>query len=128
MTGHGGGECRAYLVSMPLAEARHLAGISHGWPALPQDRLAATLREWLAGLSRRRGVVQVCEVVTDLTRILGAVPLPQRIVRLDEEAISSLAGLAPDDDFHVKHTAAGPVLSVGAETYLVREEEPGTKL
>jgi len=137
---------------MPLAEARHLAGTGHGWPALPQDRLVAALREWLAGLSRRRGVVQVRNVIAELTRILEAVPLPQRpvcgpfgpagaglwppgrveylgggIVRLDEEAVSFLASLPPDDDFRVTHTDAGPVLSVGAVRYQAREEEPDAK-
>lgn len=153
MTGHDGEEDSTYLVSMPLAEARFLAGTGPGWPAPPQARLAATLHEWLAGLSRRRGgVVQVRKVVTDLTRILESVPLPQRpvcgpfgsgraglrppgrveylgggIVRLDEDAISFLASLAPDDDFHITRTAAGPVLSVGADSYLAREEQPDIK-
>ena len=144
---------RTWLVHMPLAEARHLAGAGHGWPASPQTRLAAALREWVAGISgRRSGVIPVRKVVEDLTLILESVPLPQRplcgpfgpgragprppgqvdylgggIVRLDEDALSSLASLAPSDDFYVTHTSAGPVLSVGADTYLAREEEPDAK-
>lgn len=143
---------RTYLVHLPLAEARHLAGTGHGWPATSQTRLAAALREWLVGLSRRRAaVIPVRKVVADLTLILESVPLPQRplhgpfgpgrtgpppgrvdylgggIIRLDEDAVSSLASLAPGDDFHVIRTDAGPVLSVGTDEYLVREEEPDTK-
>jgi hypothetical protein len=124
---------RTWLVHLPLAEARHLAGTGHGWPATPQMRLAAALREWLAGVSRRRaGVVPVRKVIADLTLILETVPLPQRpvcgpfgpssagprppgrvdylgsgIVRLDEDAITWLASLVPGDDFHVTHTDAG---------------------
>ena len=144
---------RTYLVHLPLAEARHLAGTSHGWPATPQTRLAAALREWLAGLSRRRtGVIPVRKVVADLTLILGSVPLPQRpvcgpfgparvglrppgrveylgggIVRLDEDAISHLASLDPRDDYHVTRSSAGPLLSISTDEYLAREEEPDTE-
>ncbi len=142
---------RTYLVHMPLAEARYLAGTGYGWPAAPHSRLASALREWLASLSRRRsGVVPVRKVIADVTSILEAVPLPQRplhgpfgpgrscpllpgrveylgegVVRLDEAAIGALAGLRGDDDFRVSYTDAGPVLSVGADTYLAREEIPG---
>ena len=141
---------RAYLVHMPAAEARHLAGTCRGWPATPQARLTGALREWLHGISRRRtAVIPVRKVVADLTLILDTVPLPRRpqcgpfgpgragltlpgaveylgdgIVRLDETAISSLAGLAAGDDFRVSHTDAGPVLTVGADRYLAREEDP----
>jgi hypothetical protein len=144
---------RTYLVHLPLAEARHLAGTGTAWPASPQLRLAGALREWLAGLSRRRTtVIAVRKVITDLSLILEAVPLPQRpvcgpfgparagprppgrveylgggIVRLDQDAISALASLDPADDFHVTHTNAGPLLTVGADTYLAREEEPDSK-
>jgi hypothetical protein len=142
-----------YLVHMPRAEARHLAGISSGWPATPQLRLAAALREWLTGLSRRRStVISVRKVVTDLNLILETVPLPQRplygpfgpgrhgpplpgrvdylgagIVRMDEDAISALAGLPAGDDFRVRRTNAGPVLTIGADEYLARIEEPDSK-
>lgn len=146
-------EGRTWLVHLPLAEARHLAGTGHSWPATPQIRLAAALREWLAGLSRRRAtVIGVREVVADLSLILDTVPLPQRplhgpfgpgrtgppppgrvdylgggIVRLDEDALSSLASLAQGDDYRVTRTDAGPVMSIGADTYLAREEEPDPK-
>lgn len=142
---------RSYLVRLPPAEARHLAGASPAWPATPDSRLAAALREWLHGLSRRRGtVVAVRKVVADVTLILEAVPLPQQpvrgpfgpgrcgsrlpgqveylgggVVRLDEAAISSLAGLADGDDFKVTRTNAGPVLTVGPDRYLACGEEPG---
>ena len=144
---------RTYLVHMPPAEARHLAGTGPSWPATPQIRLASALHEWLTGLSRRRtAVIPVRKVVTDLGLILQTVPLPQRplhgpfgpgrtgpplrgrvdylgsgIVRLDEDALSSLAGLAPGDDFRASFTDAGPVLTVGTDAYLAREEEPEAK-
>lgn len=144
---------RTYLAIMPLAEARHLAGTGHIWPASPDTRLGLALREWLAGISRRRAaVVSVRKVIADLNLILETAPLPQRpvrgpfgpsrtglplaghveylgggIVRLDETAISALASLADGDDFKVTRTDAGPVLSVGAEHYPVREEEPDLK-
>ena len=147
------GGSRTWLVHLPLAEARHLAGTGQGWPAPPQTRLAATLREWLAGISRRRSrVIPVRKVIADLTSILESVPLPRRpvcgpfgpgragrrppgqveylgggIVRLDEDAISALASLDPRDDFHITHTSAGPLLSVGTDHYLAREEEPDAK-
>lgn len=148
MTGHGGGEDRTWLVHMPLAEARHLAGTTHSWPATPQMRLAAALREWLAGVSRRRStVISVRKVMTDLTCILEAVPLSQRpvcgpfgparaglrppgqveylgggIVRLDDDAVSSLATLGDGEDFRVVYETIGPVLTVGHERYIAREE------
>ena len=144
---------RTYLVAMPQAEARHLAGTSPAWPATPQQRLAAALREWLAGIAQRRStVISIRKVLADLTLLLETVPLPQRpvcgpfgpgryhpplpgqvqylgggIVRLDQDAISALAGLGPEEDFRVRRTDAGPVLKVGAEEYLAREEEPDTK-
>jgi hypothetical protein len=144
---------RTYLVHLPHAEARHLAGTGTAWPATPQMRLAGALREWLTGVSRRRSaIIAVRKVVADLSLILETVQLPQRpvcgpfgpgrvgprspgrvdyigggIVRLDEDAISFLASLQPGDDFHVTHTNAGPMLSVGADAYLARKEEPDTK-
>ena len=143
-----------YLVQMPTAEARHLAGTCHGWPATSESRLALAVSEWVAGISRRRSaVVSARKVVAELTLILETAPLPKRpmrgpfgsgrnglplpglveylgggIVRLDETAVGSLAGLAPDDDFCVIRTDAGPVLSVGCDRYLAREEEPDPKI
>lgn len=144
-----------YLVQMPRAEARHLAGITPAtWPALPETRVIHAIREWVTGIARRpTATVPVCKVVADLTAILdtlSATPRPVRgpfatpgnrtpplagrveylgggIVRLDQEAITSLAQLPPDQDFHVTCTAAGPVLTVGADTYPAREEEPDIK-
>ena len=149
-----GKSTRTYLVHMPLAEARHLTGTGHGWPATPEHRLAGALREWLAGLSRRRvAVIAVRKVVTDLTLILENSPLPRRplrgpfgpvrngppmagrveylgsgIVRLDETAMRALAGLPEGDDFRVSQTDAGAVLTVGSDTYLAREEAAGSEL
>ena len=142
-----------YLVQMPKAEACHLAGTGHGWPATPDTRLAADLREWLAGISRRRTtVIPVRKVLADLSVILERAPLPQRplrgpfgpgragqplpgrvdylgggIVRLDDTAISALAGLAAGEDFRVIRTDAGPVLTVGTDHYLAREEKAESK-
>jgi hypothetical protein len=139
-----------YLVQMPTAEARHLAGTGQGWPATPETRLVLAIREWLQGISRRRSaIVPVRKIVADLTHILETVPLPKRplhgpfgpgsnrltlpgqveylgggVVRLDEAAISSLAGLSSGEDFH---TDAGPVLTVGTDHYIAREEAPDTK-
>jgi hypothetical protein len=60
-------------------------------------------------------------------------PLPGQVtypgggtVRLDETAISSLTSLADGEDFKADLTDAGPVLTVGADAYLAREE-PGPK-
>lgn len=141
---------RTYVVQMPKAEARHLAGAGPGWPATPEARCVAALREWLAGLSRRRTTtVPVRKVITELTLILSIAPavrapargpfgprrggasLPGHVeylgegtVRLDETAISSLAALPPGEDFRVSFTGAGPVLEVGTDTYPARVEEP----
>lgn len=49
------------------------------------------------------------------------------MVRLDEAAISALAELGEDEDFRVTFTDAGPVLAVGAERYLAREEAQALK-
>ena len=142
-----------YLVHMPLAEARHLAGTGPAGPATAEARVINALREWLHGLSRRRtAVIPVRKVTADLNLILATVPPPQRpvrgpfgpsragpplpghveylgsgIVRLDEAAISVLTTLADSDDFKATCTDAGPVLTVGTDSYLAREEEPDVK-
>ena len=142
-----------YLVHMPLAEARHLAGTSPAWPALPESRLVTALREWLAGLSQRRtAFIPVRRVVADLTLMLETAPLPQRplrgpfgpgragvslpglveylgsgIVRLDQDAVTALAGLAPGEDFRACLTDAGPVLTIGADRYLALAEQQDRK-
>lgn len=142
---------RTYLVHMPLAEARHLAGTGPPWPPSPEARALAAIREWVTGLSRRRAAtVPVRTVVTDLTAILATVPaatrpvrgpfappangrppLPGEVaylgggtVRLDETAIGALAGLAPGEDFRACLTDAGTVLTVGTDTYPACEEQP----
>jgi hypothetical protein len=143
-----------YLVHLPRAEASHLAGLGPRGLAGPKDRALATVREWVTGLAHRRtATVPVAKVVADLTVILDTVPsasgpvcgpfsppgngrppLPGRVdylgggtVRLDEDAISALAGLPYGEDFRVRFTDAGPVLSIGADAYLACEEEPGVK-
>lgn len=141
---------RTYLVQMPKAEARYLAGVGVSWPATPEAQCVHAVREWLNGLRRRRsGQVPVQKVLNDLDLILDQVPTAARpvcgpfaarngllppgqvkylgdgAVRLDDTAISTLAGLQEGDDFHVTHTDAGPVLSVGNDQYLAREEQPG---
>lgn len=143
---------RTYLVRLPVAEARHLAGTTPTWPAARGSRLATSVREWLADVSHRRTVIPVRKVVAELTLILETAPLPQRptrgpfgpgrdglplpgrvqylgggIVRLDEAAVSALATLAPGDDFRATLTDAGPVLTVGPDEYLACEEEPDSK-
>lgn len=64
----------------------------------------------------------------------SGLPLPGRVeylgdgtVRLDETALASLAGLAEGEDFRMAITDAGPVLEVGPDRYLAREEDPGDK-
>lgn len=140
---------RNYLVEMPTAEALQLAGVGHDWPASPEILCIDALREWLYGVQQRRSnSVPVAKIAADLTAILSLVPvtgpvrgpfsphrgrppLPGKVeyvgggaVRLDPAAISSLAGLPPDDDFHVTSTDAGPVLTVGKARYLARPEDP----
>lgn len=144
----------SYLVHLPKAEARHLAGIGPPWPASPETRALAAIREWVHGISRRRAAtVPVGKVITDLTAILaiippattpargpfappgdGRPPLPGQveylgsgIVRLDHDALQALADLAPSEDFRVDFTDAGPVMSVGTDTYLARAEVPAAK-
>ena len=74
-------EDRTWLVQMPPAEARHPAGTSPAWPATPEARVITALREWLAGVSRRRSaLVPVRKVVAEVSVILETVPLPQRPV------------------------------------------------
>lgn len=138
---------RTYLVQLPRAEARHLAGTGKASLPSPEARCVEAVREWLHGLrGRQEATVPVSKVAADLTLILGMVPassrpargpfggapLPGRveylgcgIVRLDDAAISALAELPDGDDFRVTITDAGPVLAVGADRYLAREEAPG---
>ena len=48
-------------------------------------------------------------------------------MRLDDGAVSSLAGLRAGEDFRVSYTGAGPVLEVDPDRYIALEEEPDTK-
>ena len=142
-------EAAQWLVQMPRAEACHLAGTGPAWPATPEARALAALREWLHGVTRSyRTTVPVAKVAADLTRILELAPVtaaPSRgpfgprqprprpgrveylgdgVVRLDEEAMSALAELAEGEDFRAVCTDAGPMLLVGTDGYLAREERP----
>lgn len=143
---------RAFLVQMPRAEARHLAGSDHGWAASPEGACVQAVREWLHVIQAARArAVTVRRIVAELRPILDRVPrdqppvrgplVPRRgvpapglveylgggMVRLDEAAISALAELGEDEDFRVTFTDAGPVLAVGAERYLAREEAQALK-
>lgn len=142
---------RTYLVDLPKAEARHLAGVGPTWPATPEARALGALREWLCGVSRSgAATIAVSKIVADLTLILDIAPAdtqpvrgplrddrcgaPGRAeylgggtVRLDEAAIAVLAELRDGDDFRVTFTDAGPILTVGADHYAIREEQPDPK-
>ena len=138
-----------YLVQLPHAEARHLAGVGIcGWPASPEAACLHVVREWLAGIKARASVtVPVSAVVADLELILSRVPaarVPRRgpfaprpgigsplgrveylgggLVRLDEDAVSTLAGLGAGEDFRAVASDGGPVLVIGKDRYLAREE------
>lgn len=138
-----------YLVQLPRAEARHLAGVGTcGWPASPEAACLHAVREWLTGIKARAcETVPVSSVVGDLELILSQVPqarVPSRgpfapqpgigcppgqveylgngVVRLDEDAVATLAGLGADEDFRVVATEGGPVLVVGEDRYLAREQ------
>lgn len=144
---------RTYLVHLPKAEARFLAGAGVGWPATPEGRCVHAIREWLNGIRGRQAEdVPVQKVLDDLGPILAQVPLAERpahgpfgfrgnpplpgrveylgggTVRLDDAAISALAELCEREDFRVRFTDAGPVLWVGDDQYIAREEAPDTKL
>jgi hypothetical protein len=106
---------------------------------------------WLTGLRRRTTrAVTVAKVVNDLTPLLdqalagqpacgpfaasgGQPPLPGRveylgggIVRLDDTALASLAGLPEGTDFRTVFTDADPVPVVGCDRYAAHEGEPET--
>jgi len=145
---------RTYLVQLPKAEARHLVGVGQGWPATPEAACVQAVREWLCGVQApgAQDAVPVSRIAGDLEPILGRVPVAERpvrgpfapgragailpgrveylgggIVRLDGAAVSSLAELGDGEDFRVVFEDAGPVLTVGADRYLAREEEPDSK-
>jgi hypothetical protein len=121
---------RCYLVQMPTAEARHLAGVGRPGPASgpstgPANRSCGDgdREPGLTGLPAAgqpaRGPFAPDQY--------GIVP-PGRVeylgtgtVRLDEDAISSLAGLGAGTDFRVIFADSGPVLLVGADRYPATE-------
>lgn len=138
---------RTYLVELPKAEARHLAGVGPAWPATPEARALDALREWLHGISRSGIVtVAVSKIVNDLNLILNIVPVTVRpvrgplspdrsgpppgrtdylgggTVRLDETAVTTLAGLRDGEDFRINISEAGPILTIGNDHYVLREE------
>jgi hypothetical protein len=144
---------RTYLVQMPRAEARYLAGVGVGWPESPEARCVHAMREWMNGIRRRKSrYVPVQKVLDDLDPLLGQVPVAERptqgpfasrgggapppgrveylgggAVRLDDAAISALTELREGEDFRVTITEAGPVFTVGTDCYLAHAEEPDSK-
>ncbi len=115
---------RYYVVHMPVAEARHLAGLGRARPAgrpgaSPGSQSGGDPKP---GLTRIPAAGHpVCgPFVPDRC---GIVP-PGRVeylgagtVRLDEAAVGSLAQLRADADFRVIFMDSGPVLLVGADRY-----------
>lgn len=141
---------RTYRVQMPRAEGRYLAGIGADSPATPEARCVHAVREWLNGVKGRRSPqIPVQKIVDDLEAILDLVPMAERpacgpfaargripplpgrveylgsgLVRLDDAAISALAGLRDGEDFRVIATDLGPFLVVGSDCYPAYEEGP----
>jgi hypothetical protein len=131
---------RRYVVQMPPAEARHLAGVGRahlaGMPgACPASRAGADpapgegtqpdegTQPGSAG-SPAAGQPVRGPFAPDRHRIVppGRVEyLGAGTVRLDEAAIASLAGLSAGADFRVIFADTGPVLLVGADRYLATE-------
>jgi len=119
---------RCYIVHMPVAEARHLAGVGRARPASgagtsPASRSGRDREPGLTGMPAagqpvrgpfvpdQRGIAPPGRV-----EYLGA-----GTIRLDEAAISSLAVLGADADFRVIFADSGPVLLVGADRYQATE-------
>ena len=112
-----------------------------GWPTSPEAACLHAVREWLADVdARNAATVPVASVVADLELILARVPesrVPCRgpfaprprigappgrveyvgggMVRLDEDAIATLAGLGAEEVFRVIASDGGPVLVVGKD-------------
>ncbi len=138
---------RSYRVDLPRADGMRLAGIALGWPGTPEGRCVHAISQWLTGLERRGSrAVLVSKISRDLWPVLEAVPLGQRphrgpfapaapggpalpghveylgagAVRLDDAALSSLAGLATGEDFRVTRTAGGAIMTIGTSHYPAR--------
>lgn len=123
-----------YLVHMPIAEARHLAGVARarppGGPGSAPGRQPAGGRE--AGLA---GVPAAARPVRGpFAPDQHGIAMPGRVeylgagtVRLDDVAISSLAGLGEGEDFRVVFEDAGPVLLAGSDRYPATEEPSDPK-
>ena len=70
---------QTYLVHMPRAEARYLAGVGVSWPATPEARCVHAVREWLNGIRGRRAEqVPVQKIIEELDPLLRQVPLAER--------------------------------------------------
>ncbi|MGE5135406.1 MAG: hypothetical protein ACM32E_21165 [Gemmatimonadota bacterium] len=105
---------RCYLVHLPRAEARHLAGAGLAWP--PGSPAAdSPVRGPFAPDGRGAALPGRVEY------------LGSGIVRLDGAAIGSLAELPEGDDFRVVFEDVGPVLTVGPARYAAVAEEPDPK-
>jgi hypothetical protein len=140
---------RTYLVQMPEAEARYLAGLVPGRPAGPETDCMQEIRDWLRG-AVAAGRPHVREFAAELTPMLDRCQLAARpargpfapgrrgfalpgrveylgdgLVRLDEVALRSLAEITPGEDFRMTSEDIGPVIWVGADRYPAREE-PGS--
>jgi hypothetical protein len=119
---------RYRVVRMPVAEARHLAGVGWAGPAGgpgagQAGRSSENGEPGLAGIPAAGRPVrgpfapdQYGIVPPGRVEYLGA-----GTVRLDEAAISSLAGLDAGVDFRVIFADIGPVLLVGADRYPATE-------
>lgn len=127
---------RSYVVHMPMAEARYLAGVGQarpvGGPGAGPVSQSCGDRVSRSGGDRRPGLSgipaagrAVCGPFVpdrDGIRPPGRVEyLGEGTVRLDEAAVGSLAGLGAGTDFQVIFSDSGPVLLVGADRYPVTE-------
>jgi len=119
---------RAYVVHMPIAEACHLAGMEQ---ARPVGRPGTSLASKPSG-DQKPGPAGIPVADRPLRGPFapdqyGIAPpghveyLGAGTVRLDEVAISSLAGLGAGTDFRVIFADSGPVLLVGADRYQATE-------
>jgi len=121
---HEASMSRSYVVHMPIAEARHLAGVGQAHPVggLAASRASKSGANSKPGRPRNPANGQSVRGPFAPDRH-GIVPpgrveyLGEGTVRLDEAAIGRLAGLSADADFRVIFADSGPVLLVGAARY-----------